>query len=85
MQGEAAIIVDDGVTGIGAALKADHDVRMLCQHIRDLPLAFVAPVRAYDCFYHDARLLLFRMGNVRFGGSQENHMTLYGKRGGNAR
>ena len=58
VQGEAAIIVDDGVAGIGAALEADHDVGMFRQQVCDLTLAFVAPVRAYDCFYHDARLLL---------------------------
>ena len=69
VEGEAAIIIDDGVAGVGTALEACHDVGMFRQHIRDLPLAFIAPVGAYDCFYHDARLLIIRIGNVRFNGS----------------
>ena len=52
VQGKAAVVVDDGVPCIGAPLEADHDVRLLCQKVGDLSLAFVAPVGAYDCFYH---------------------------------
>ena len=53
MQGEAALIVDDGVAGVGAALIADDHVGGLRQHISDLALALVAPVGAYDRFYHN--------------------------------
>ena len=53
MQGETALIVDDGVAGVGAALIADDHVGGLRQHIRDLALALVAPVGAYDRFYHN--------------------------------
>ena len=52
VQGEAAIIIDDGVPRIGAALEADDDVGRLRQQIGDFPLAFVAPVGADDRFYH---------------------------------
>ena len=56
VQGEAAAVIDDGVAGIGAALEADDDVRALSQHIGDLALALVAPVGAYDRFYHNCYL-----------------------------
>ena len=52
VQGEPAIVVDDGMARVGPALKADDHVGLLCQHVRDLALALVAPVGAYDRFYH---------------------------------
>ena len=42
VQGELSILVDDGVTGIGAALKADDNIGVICQGIRDLSLALIA-------------------------------------------
>ena len=53
MQGKAPVIVDNGVAGIAAALKADDHIRLCGQHVRDLALALVAPVGAYDCLYHE--------------------------------
>ena len=52
MQGEAALVIDDGVTGIAAALEANDHVRVGCQHVGDFTLALIAPVGAYDCFNH---------------------------------
>ena len=52
MQGEPAIVVDDGVAGVGPALKADDHVGLPGQHIGYLALALVAPVGAYNRFYH---------------------------------
>ena len=53
-----AVIVDDGVTGVRATLKADDDVAVIGEDVGDLALAFVAPVGAYDCFYHGCFSLL---------------------------
>ena len=50
---EAPVVVDDGVTGVRTALKADDDVRRLRQHVGDLALALVAPVGANDRFDHN--------------------------------
>ena len=49
---EPAVIIDDGVAGIGTALKADDNVRGFGQQVGDLALALVAPVGAHDRFYH---------------------------------
>src|SRR2546422_8461745 len=38
----------DRVTGVGAALVADHEIGALGQHVHDLPLALVAPLGADD-------------------------------------
>ena len=53
VQGEPAVVVDDGVARIGSALKADHHVGLLGQQIGDLALAFVAPVGTYNRFDHN--------------------------------
>ena len=53
MQGETAVIVDDGVVSVAAALKTDDHIRLRGQHIGDFSLALVAPVGAYDCLYHE--------------------------------
>ena len=52
MQRKAAIVVDNGVAGVRSALEADDHIGLLGQQIGDLALSLVAPVRAYDCFYH---------------------------------
>ena len=52
MQGKPAIAVDNGVAGVGASLKADDDIGLFGQQIGDFALALVAPVGAYNCFYH---------------------------------
>ena len=52
-----AVVTDDGVPGVGPALKADDHIGRLGQEIGDLPLALVAPVCANDCFDHNSFLL----------------------------
>ena len=48
MELEGAVIVDDGVPGVVAALEPDDHVRLLRQEVGDLSFAFVAPLRADD-------------------------------------
>ena len=43
VQGKAAMVVDDGVAGVGPALEPDDDVRMLRHQIRDLSFALRRP------------------------------------------
>src|SRR4051794_2608048 len=46
---EGLTVADDRVAGVVAALKADHDVRLLGEQVGDLPLPLVAPLGAdYD-------------------------------------
>jgi len=52
-----AVVTDDGVPGVGPALKADDHIGRLGQEIGDLSLALVAPVCANDCFDHSSFLL----------------------------
>jgi len=42
------VLIDDGVTSIVAALEADDHIRLLRQEVRDLALAFVAPLGPDD-------------------------------------
>ena len=49
---EFTILIYDRVPCVGAALKADHDVSGIRQHVRDLSFSLVAPVCAYDSFNH---------------------------------
>ena len=48
MQGEFAQVVDHGVSGVAAALVADHDVMVAGQQVYHAALALVAPVDAYN-------------------------------------
>ena len=48
MQGELALVVDDGVAGVAAALVADGDVIVAGEQVHHAALALVAPVDAYD-------------------------------------
>ena len=57
MQRKFAVVVDDRMTGVGAALKADDHIAVVCENVGDFTLTLVAPVGAYDCFYHDGFLL----------------------------
>ena len=45
---EGAVLVDDGVSGVVAALEPDDQVRLLRQEVRDLAFAFVAPLSPDD-------------------------------------
>ena len=52
MERKAAIIVDDGMTGVRTALKANHNIGFRRKHIGNLTLALVAPVRTDNRAYH---------------------------------
>ena len=49
MQGKPTVLIVDGVSRVCASLEADHNVRVLREHVRDLALSFISPVCAYDC------------------------------------
>ena len=49
---KTAIVVDDGMTGVGAALITDDNVGSLGQKVSDLTLSFISPVCTYDCTNH---------------------------------
>ena len=46
---ETALLVDDRVARVGAAVPADDQVRVAGEQVDDLALALVAPVAADDC------------------------------------
>ena len=46
VQGKLAVFIDDGVTGVGAALKADNNVAFAAQKVGHFAFALVAPVGA---------------------------------------
>ena len=48
MQGELAQIVDNGVTGVAAALIANDYVIIAGEQVYHAAFAFVAPVNSYD-------------------------------------
>ena len=50
VQRKSAVVVDNRVTRVCTALVANHNVRILCEHVRNLTLAFIAPVGADNCF-----------------------------------
>ena len=52
---ERAVLVDDRVTGVVAALESDDDIRLLRQEVGDLAFALVAPLSADDGGYRHAR------------------------------
>ena len=49
MQGKFAVIIDNRVAGVAAALIADHNVIAFCQQVHHAALAFIAPVDSYNC------------------------------------
>ena len=58
MELEGLTVADDRVAGVVAALKADHDVRLLGEQVGDLSLPFVAPLGAdYDETGHDRGIM----------------------------
>ena len=54
VQGELALVRNNGMSGVRAALKADNDIALTSQQIRNFPFSFVAPVGADNRSYHDA-------------------------------
>ena len=59
VQGEFTVVADDGVPGVGAALKADDYVGCFREHIGNLAFALVAPVGADDRFDHKNSSCIF--------------------------
>ena len=53
VQCETPVLVYYRVPGVRSALKADDYIRLSCEHVRGLALAFVAPVCSYDRSNHD--------------------------------
>src|SRR5207253_1275701 len=51
MKLEGAVLVDDSVAGVVAALESDDHIRLLRQEVGDLALAFVAPLSTDDGRY----------------------------------
>ena len=49
MQGELAVLIDNGMTGVAAALITHDDVVVLGQKVNHPAFAFVTPVDSYDC------------------------------------
>ena len=54
---KAPMLVNDGVSRICAALKANNNIALGSKHIRDLALTFIAPVCSYNSLYHMCLLL----------------------------
>ena len=52
MKRELSEVVNDGVTCVCTALKADYDVAFVGENVGNFSLTLVAPVCAYYCFYH---------------------------------
>ena len=53
VQNKFAVLIDDGVSGIGTTLKPNDIIRFACKDICELAFAFVAPVTAYNRCYHN--------------------------------
>ena len=49
MQGKFAVLIDDRMAGVAAALIAHHDIVVLRQQIHHTSLALIAPVDSHDC------------------------------------
>ena len=52
MERKAAIVIDNGMTGVRTALKTNHNIGFRREHIGNLTLALVAPVRTDNRAYH---------------------------------
>ena len=52
VQRKAAMLVDNGMPGIAATLKPNDHVGIPGQYICNLTLSFIAPIGAYNRFYH---------------------------------
>ena len=57
MEHRLALVVYYGVTGVGAALKADNNVGFGGIHIGNFALTFIAPVCTNYCSYHFSSIL----------------------------
>ena len=61
MQGVLTVLVDDGVTGVVAALEADDDIDFLCQIVDDAAFAFIAPLGANNCSNGNGNVLSIKV------------------------
>ena len=59
VQDELALLCDDGVPGIVAALIAGNDVRMFCQQVDDAALALIAPIDSSNSSQHNTSFTFF--------------------------
>ena len=62
MKRKLTVIVDDGVTGVGTALKADNDILICGEHISNFTFTLVAPVCTDNCSYHFKNLRKILLG-----------------------
>ena len=53
MKCKLSIVVDNRMSGICSSLKADDDIGLLCEHVRNLTFSLISPVSTYYCFYHN--------------------------------
>ena len=66
VQDELALLCDDGVPGIVAALIAGNDVRMFCQQVDDAALALIAPIDSSYCSQHNTSFTFFFHTTLRY-------------------
>jgi hypothetical protein len=66
VQDELALLCDDGVPGIVAALIAGNDVRMFCQQVDDAALALIAPIDSSYCSQHNTSFTFFSHTTLRY-------------------
>ena len=52
MQCELAVIIYDGMSGIGSTLETNDNVRFFSQHIGNLTFSFISPVCSNNSFNH---------------------------------
>ena len=76
MQCKTSVIIDDCMSRICSALKANNDVGLCCKHIRDFAFSLVAPVGADYSLYHVYKHLL----NIYFDIQAENLSVLFKNR-----
>ena len=53
MKRKFSVIVDDSMSGVGSALKANDHIRLSGKHIGNFSLSLIAPVCADDCSDHN--------------------------------
>ena len=66
VQDELALLCDDGVPGIVAALIAGNDVRMFCQQVDDAAFALIAPIDSSNSSQHNTSFTFFFHTTLRY-------------------
>src|SRR4029077_12018777 len=86
---ERLAVTDDRVAGVVAALKSDHDVRLLGEQVGDLSLPFVAPLGAnYYETGHDQGIMgpaVAGSAAAGLGVERPQGRSLFAQRGGPVR